>query len=78
MFKTKLNVDDSINKHKDRLVVKEYAQVFGVDFSDTIAPIARLETIRLLFAIAAQNSWMVYQLDVKSAFLMVFLRKRFM
>lgn len=32
VFKTKLNVDDSLNKHKDRLVVKEYAQVFGVHF----------------------------------------------
>ena len=69
MFRTKLNVDGSINKHKARLVVKGYAQIFGVDFSDTFAPVARLDTIRLLIAIVAHRGWRVYQLDVKSAFL---------
>ena len=69
MFRTKLNVDGSINKHKARLVVKGYAQIFCVDFSDTFAPVARLDTIRLLIAIVAHRGWRVYQLDVKSAFL---------
>jgi len=36
MFKTKLNADGSINKHKARLVVKGYAQVFGFDYLDTL------------------------------------------
>ncbi|WVZ11324.1 hypothetical protein V8G54_015854 [Vigna mungo] len=69
VFRTKLNPDGSINKHKARLVVKGYAQIFGVDFSDTFAPVARLDTIRLMLAIVVQKGWKVYQLDVKSAFL---------
>ena len=58
-----------INKHKARLVIKGYAQIFGVDFFDTFTLLARLDTIRFLIAIATQRGWRVYQLDVKSAFL---------
>lgn len=69
VYRTKLNADNSINKHKARLVVKGYAQIFGVDYSETFAPVARLDTIRLLLALSAQKGWKVFQLDVKSAFL---------
>lgn len=49
--------------------MKGYAQEARVDFFDTFAPVARLDTIRFLLAVAAQNGWLVHQLDVKSAFL---------
>ncbi|OMO72757.1 hypothetical protein CCACVL1_17615 [Corchorus capsularis] len=75
VYKTKLNSDGSINKLKTTLVVKGYAQHFAVDFNETFAPVARLDTIRLLLALAAQNKWKVYQLDVKSAFLNGFLQE---
>lgn len=75
VFRTKLNVDGSVNKYKARLVVEGYAKIFGVEYSDTFAPVARLDTIRSLLAIAAQMGWKVYQLDVKSAFLNGFVKK---
>ncbi|KAM7489733.1 hypothetical protein LguiB_027217 [Lonicera macranthoides] len=69
VYRTKLNPDGSVNKYKARLVVKGYAQMFGVDFSETFAPVSRLDTIRMLLALAAQKGWVIHQMDVKSAFL---------
>ena len=75
VYRTKLNADGSVNKYKARLVVKGYSQVFGVDFSETFAPVARLDTIRMLLALTAQKGWKTYQLDVKSAFLNGYLQE---
>ncbi|XP_071689253.1 uncharacterized protein [Rutidosis leptorrhynchoides] len=47
----------------------------GVDYNETFAPVARLDTIRALVALAAQRRWKIYQLDVKSAFLNGFLEE---
>ncbi|CAL2263112.1 unnamed protein product [Prunus armeniaca] len=55
VYKTKLILDGSIKKHKARLVVKGYAQKHGIDFNKTVAPVARLDTIRTLIALEAQN-----------------------
>ncbi|KAM0988950.1 hypothetical protein ACFX2A_013056 [Malus domestica] len=69
IYKIKLNLDGSIQKNKARLVAKGYSQQPGVDFNETFAPVARLDTIRTLIALAAQKGWKLHQLDVKSAFL---------
>ncbi|RVX16395.1 hypothetical protein CK203_014418 [Vitis vinifera] len=61
-----------------RLVIKGYSQEYGVDFSNTFAPVARHDTIRLLVALAAKMGWKIHHLDVKSAFQMVCLKKIFM
>jgi hypothetical protein len=50
-------------------VAKGYAQVEGLDFEETFAPVARLESIRILLAYAAHHSFKLFQMDVKSAFL---------
>ncbi|KAI5328618.1 hypothetical protein L3X38_028015 [Prunus dulcis] len=69
IYKTKLNLDGTIQKNKARLVAKGYSQKLGIDFNETFAPVARLDTIRTLVALAAQKGWKLFQLDVKSAFL---------
>lgn len=69
VFKTKLNENGNVEKFKARLVAKGYAQRHGVDYTEVFAPVARLDTIRTILAIAAEYSWAVFQLDVKSAFL---------
>ena len=69
VFKLKRNSDGSINKYKARLVAKGYVQQYGVDFEEVFAPVARIETIRLLISLAATNGWEVHHLDVKTAFL---------
>ena len=65
----RLNPDGSIQRHNARLVAKGYSQQPEIDFQETFAPAARLDTIRALIALAAQKGWFLYQLDVKSAFL---------
>jgi hypothetical protein len=50
-------------------VAKGYSQVEGLDFSETYAPVARLESIRILLAYATYHGFKLYQMDVKSAFL---------
>jgi hypothetical protein len=50
-------------------VAKGYAQVIGLDFEETFAPVARLESIRILLAYAAHHSFKLFQMDVKSIFL---------
>ena len=75
VYRTKPNVDGSINKNKARLVVKGYNQIFGMDYQDMFAPIARLDNIRLLLDVATQKDWRVYQLDVRLAFLNGYLQE---
>src|SRR5438105_5542782 len=69
VFKPKRDASGTIVKHKARLVVKGYMQQPGIDFEEVFAPIARLESVRLLLALAAHRGWFVHHMDVKSAFL---------
>ena len=69
VYKTKLNEHGEIEKYKARLVSKGYTQQHGVDYMEVFAPVARMDTIRPVLALAAQKGWSLFQLDVKSAFL---------
>lgn len=69
IYKIKRDAAGQIIKHKARIVAKGYVQKQGVDYEEVFAPVTRLETIRLILALAAKNSWEVNHLEVKTAFL---------
>jgi hypothetical protein len=69
VFRNKLNEYEQVTMNKARLVCKGYAQIEGIDFEETFAPIARVEEICLLLAYACSKNVKVYQMDVKSFFL---------
>ena len=69
MFWTKVDADGSTYKYKSRLVEKGFSQVQGVDYHETFAPVAKMDSIRLVLAISASKHWEVHHMDVKSAFL---------
>ena len=64
-----MNENGQVIRNKARLVYKGYAQIEGIDFEETFAPVARLESIRMFLAFASHKRLKVYQMDVKSAFL---------
>jgi hypothetical protein len=69
VYKNKMNEKGNIGRNKARLVCKGYAQIEGLDFHETFAPVARLESIRMFLAYACHKQFKVYQMDVKSYFL---------
>jgi hypothetical protein len=58
-----------VTRNKARLVAKNYSQVKNLNFDETFAPIARLESIRILLLYATHHDFKLYQMDVKSAFM---------
>nr|GEW85169.1 putative ribonuclease H-like domain-containing protein [Tanacetum cinerariifolium] len=56
-------------RNKERLVAQGYAQEEGIDYDEVFAPIAKIKSIRLFLAYASYKDFVVYQMDVKSAFL---------
>ncbi|KAK1643099.1 hypothetical protein QYE76_060904 [Lolium multiflorum] len=69
IFKNKQDEFGNIVRNKARLVAQGFSQVEGIDFGETYAPVARLESIRILLAYASHHNFKLQQMDVKSAFL---------
>ena len=65
----KHNPDGSINRFKARLVPKEFMQCYGIDYEETFAPVAKLNSIKVLLSVAVNLDWNLHQLDAKNAFL---------
>lgn len=60
-----------MERYKLQLVAKGYTQTYGVDYSETFSLVAKINTIWVLFSVAANLKWILHQLDVKNAFLII-------
>ncbi|XP_073112088.1 uncharacterized protein [Elaeis guineensis] len=61
--------EGTVERYKARLVAKGYTQTYGIDYDETFAPIAKMNSVRTLISCAANFGWDLFQLDVKNAFL---------
>ena len=68
VYETKLRADRIVERYKDRLVAKGYNQIAGIDYIETFAPMAKMDTIRVFLSVAAFRGWYLHQLDVNNSF----------
>ena len=59
---------ENVIRNKARLVVQGYAQIEGINFEETFAPVAQLEAIQITLAFASYKYFKLFQMDVKSIF----------
>ncbi|GKA86764.1 putative ribonuclease H-like domain-containing protein, partial [Tanacetum coccineum] len=69
VYRNKKDERDIVIKNKARLVAQGYTHEEGIDYDEVFAPVTRIEAIRLFLAYASFKDFMVYQMDIKSAFL---------
>ncbi|GJZ19610.1 retrovirus-related pol polyprotein from transposon TNT 1-94 [Tanacetum coccineum] len=75
VFRNKLDENGIVSRNKARLVAQGYNQQEGIDYDETYAPVARLDSIRILLAISCVNDFKLYQMVVKSTFLNGFINE---
>ncbi|CAL8988819.1 unnamed protein product [Prunus brigantina] len=69
IYTVKLKADGSVERYKARLVAKGYTHRYRIDYKETFAPVAKINTIRVLLSLTANLDWPLHQFDVKNAFL---------
>ena len=69
VYSIKYLANGTFERCKARLVAQGYTPTYGVDYSKTFSPVAKIDTIRVLFSVATNKGWSLYQFDVKNAFL---------
>ncbi|GJS30630.1 putative reverse transcriptase domain-containing protein [Tanacetum coccineum] len=74
-LRNKLDENGVVTRNKARLVAQGYNQQEGIDYDETYAPVARLESIRILLSYACAQDFKLYQMDMKSAFLNGFINE---
>ncbi|BBH07104.1 transposable element gene [Prunus dulcis] len=77
IFKGKIGSDGKVKTYKARLVVMGYKQREGIDYEETFSPVAMINSIRILLAIAAHYDNELWQMDIKKAFLNGYLQKNY-
>ena len=75
VYRNKMDENGIIIRNKARLGAQGYNQQEGIDYEETFAPVARLEAIRMLLAFDCHKNFILYQMDVKSAFLNGFINE---
>ncbi|GJW30277.1 retrovirus-related pol polyprotein from transposon TNT 1-94 [Tanacetum coccineum] len=75
VFRNKLDKNVIVSRNKARLIAQGYNQQEGINYDETYAPIARIESIRILLAYACALDFKLFQMDVKSAFLNGFINE---
>ena len=69
VYTVKHKTDGSIGRYKARLDAKGFAQTYGIDYQETFAPVAKMNSVRILLSLVANLGWPLHQFDVKNAFL---------
>ena len=64
-----MDVDGSYVNYNASLVSKGFSQVHGVDYTETFAPVSKMDSMRLVLSIVASKRWEVHHMDVKSVFI---------
>src|SRR4051812_1468494 len=69
IYKVKTKIDGSVDRYKARLVARGFTHEDGIDYKETFAPVAKMTSIRTIIASAAALERLLYQVDIKNAFL---------
>jgi hypothetical protein len=69
IYAVKQSLDGKIERCKTRLIARGYSQTYGIDYDETFAPVAKMNTVRVMISCATNFGWPLHQLDVKNEFL---------
>jgi len=69
IYTVKYQSNGTVDRYKTRLVAKGYTQTYGIDYEETLVLVAKMNTVRIIFSLAAHFGWEMHQFDVKNAFL---------